>query len=351
MPERPLRIVHFLNQMFGGLGGEEAAGAGPRLVDGAVGPGRALAPALAADEKIVATVICGDNYVAEHTEEAVAELIALVRAAAPDLVLAGPAFNAGRYGQACGALCQAVTLELNVPAVTAMADENPGVELYHRDVYVLRTGDTARNVAADMAAMLRLGRKLVAGESIGRPSAEGYFPRGRVLPEMSPKPAAERAVDMLLAKLSGQPYESEVRLPRFRPVPAPPPVPDLRRARVALVTDGGLVPLGNPDNIEFRAATKWGRYPIAGVDGLASADYEVVHGGYDTSLVKEDPDRLVPVDVARELEAAGTIGELYDHFLSTTGLANPLDNSRRLGREMADHLRAAGVDAVILTST
>jgi glycine reductase len=351
MSERPLRIVHFLNQMFGGLGGEEAAGAGPQLVEGAVGPGRALAPALAAGEAIVATVICGDNYVAERTDQAVAELVKLVRPAGPDLLLAGPAFNAGRYGQACGALCQAVSRELGIPAVTGMHEENPGVELYHRDVYVVPTGDSARNVASDLAAMLRLGRKLVAAEPLGRPSAEGYFPRGRVVPEISAQPAAERAVDMLLAKLGGQPYQSEVRLPRFRPVPAPPPVPDLRHARVALVTDGGLVPKGNPDGIEARAATKFGVYPIAGVGDLASEDYEVVHGGYDTSLVKEDPDRLVPVDVARELEASGTIGELYDHFVSTTGLANPLDNSRRLGREIAAHLKDAGVDAVILTST
>jgi hypothetical protein len=51
------------------------------------------------------------------------------------------------------------------------------------------------------------------------------------------------------------------------------------------------------------------------------------------------------VDAARELESAGMIGELYEHFLSTCGLSNPLENSRRLGREMAEHLRAAGVDA------
>ncbi len=351
MQQRPLRIVHYLNQMFGGVGGEEAAGIGPRVVEGPVGPGRALQPALAPGEAIVATVICGDNYVAERTEAAVAELVALVRAAAPDLLLAGPAYNAGRYGQACGALCAAVTRALGVPAVTGMADENPGVELYHREVYVVRTGDTARTIANDLAAMLRLGRKLVAGEPIGRPSEEGYFPRGQVRPAIADKPAAERAVEMLLAKLAGRPYESEVRLPRFRPVPAPPPVPDLRRARIALVTDGGLVPRGNPDGIESRAATKFGVYPIAGVRDLRPDDYEVVHGGYDTSYVQADPDRLVPVDAARELEAAGVIGELYDHFLSTTGLSNPLENSRRLGREMAAHLRAAGVDAVVLTST
>jgi len=351
MSERPLRVVLYLNQMFGGVGGEEAAGIGPRLATEPVGPARALAAALGADGTVVGTLVCGDNYVAERTEQAIAELVALVRPLAPDLLLAGPAFNAGRYGQACGALCQAVARELGVPAVTGMAEENPGVELYHRDVYVIRTGDTARNMAADLAAMLRLGRKLVDGAPVGRPGEEGYFPRGEVRAELAAQPAAVRAVDMLMAKLVGQPFETEVRLPRFQPTPAPPPVPDLRRARVALVTDGGLVPRGNPDGMESRAATRFGVYPIEGVADLHGEDYEVTHGGYDTSLVKEDPDRLVPVDVARELEESGAIGDLYDWFLSTCGLANPLDNSRRLGREMAAHLQAAGVDAVILTST
>src|SRR5581483_7541184 len=213
MAERPLRIVHFLNQMFGGLGSEEAAGMGPRLVEGAVGPGRALAPVLAPGEAVVATVICGDNYVAERTEQAVGELVELVRSAAPDLALAGPAFNAGRYGQACGALCQAVTRDLGIPAVTGMHEENPGVELYHRDVYVVRTGDSAREMAAALGAMLRLARKLLAGEPLGRPEAEGHFPRGQVVLELAEHPAARRAVDMLLAKLSGAPFESEIRLP------------------------------------------------------------------------------------------------------------------------------------------
>lgn len=350
MAQQGLRIVHFLNQMFGGLGGEEAADAPPRSVEGAVGPGRALAPQLGGDQ-LVATLICGDNYVAEHLDEAIATLVTLAREARPDLLLAGPAFNAGRYGQACGALCAAVQRELGIPAVTGMAEENPGVELYHRAVYIVRTGDTARNMAADLGAMLRLGRKLARGEPLGRPRSEGYFPRGEIRPERADRPAAVRAVDMLLAKLAGQPFDTEVVLPRFRPVPPPPPVPDLRRARVALVTDGGLVPRGNPDGIESRSATKFGVYSIAGKRDLDAADYEVSHGGYDTSLVQADPDRLVPVDAARELEEAGVIGQLHDYFLSTTGLTNPLANSRRLGREMAAYLRQAGVDAVILTST
>ena len=53
----------------------------------------------------------------------------------------------------------------------------------------------------------------------------------------------------------------------------------------------------------------------------------------------------------REMERTGTIGSLHHEFLSTTGNSNPLENSRRIGREMAQRLKDAGVDAVILTST
>jgi glycine reductase len=180
---------------------------------------------------------------------------------------------------------------------------------------------------------------------------DGYFSRGILKAERAEEPAAHRAVDMLLAKLGGRSFESEVELPTFTPTPAADPVVDLKKATVALVTDGGLVPVGNPDGIANRAATNFGVYSIEGLDRLDPDDYEVSHGGYDTGFVKADPHRLVPLDVARELERMGLIGRLYENFLVTTGLANPLENSRRLGREMAEHLKADGVDAVILTST
>ncbi|MSQ41085.1 MAG: glycine/betaine/sarcosine/D-proline family reductase selenoprotein B [Dehalococcoidia bacterium] len=90
---------------------------------------------------------------------------------------------------------------------------------------------------------------------------------------------------------------------------------------------------------------------IKAASDLQGAGYEISHGGYDGRYVQADPDRLVPVDVLREIEQAGTIGKLHDQFLSTSGLANPLANSRRLGREMAEQLKKDGVDAVIPTST
>ena len=118
-----------------------------------------------------------------------------------------------------------------------------------------------------------------------------------------------------------------------------------------LFTDGGLVPKGNPDNIENMGTTRWGSYNLEGVDVLKGEDYEISHGGYDPRFVQEDPHRLVPLDALRELEAEGAIGELHNEFISTSGLANPLSNTRRMGKEMVEKVKKEGVDAVILTST
>jgi glycine reductase len=347
-----MRIVLYLNQFFGQLGGEEVADAPPRLVTAVVGPGRALATLLQPGEEHVGTIICGDSHFADRQDATTATNLELLRTLQPDLLLAGPAFNAGRYGVACGELCRRANAELGIAAVTGMFEENPGVELYRRDVTIVRTAQNAATMRQALEAMLQLGRDLAAGRPLDRPSQAGYFPHGVLRPAVAPAVAARRASDMLLAKLAGQLFETEVPLPKFEPPPAAPtPLVDLRNKVVALVTDGGLVPAGNPDGIESRAATRFGVYSIAGLDRLTPQDYEVSHGGYDNRYVKADPNRLVPVDAARALEKDGQIGRLYDNYVVTTGLSNPVQNSRRLGREIADHLKQNGVDAVILTST
>jgi glycine reductase complex component B subunit gamma len=349
MPTR--RVVCYLNQFFGQLGGEEMAGIEPQLVPGAVGAARAIQQVLGEAGTVVATVLCGDNYGAEHAETAVAELVNLVATQNPNLVVAGPAFQAGRYGVACGALCAAVQAQLKVPAVTGMHAENPGVELYRRQVYIVQTGADATHMLDEVRHIVALGLKLVRQETLGSPAAEGYFPRGLTHNALASRNAAQRAIAMLLDKLAGRSFTSEVPLPQFSPVPAPFPVSEVRRATIALVTDGGLVPRGNPDGIEALAATRYGAYSIHGLERLDAAQYDNVHRGYDTNYVKQDPHRLLPVDVARELEQEGAIGKLHETIYSTTGVATTLANSQRMGRDIAAQLRAAGVEAVILTST
>jgi glycine reductase complex component B subunit gamma len=346
-----IRVVQYLNQFFGGIGGEDKAHLPPRIAEGAVGSARAVQAALGKAGTVVATLICGDNYFAENLEAVSEKIAEMIGPYKPDVLLAGPAFHAGRYGMACGAVCKAVQEHLGVPAVTGMYQENPGLEIYRNDVYIVPTADSVRGMGEVIPKLVALARKLAAKEKIGRPSEEGYFPRGLLINEMADKTGAERVVDMLLSKLQGKPFESEVPRPQYDRVPPASPIREMKAATIALVTDGGLVPKGNPDKIEIRTATRFGRYDIRNVDSLNPAGYEVSHEGYDSIFVRQDPNRLVPVDVLRDLEREGRIGKLHHTFYSTTGVANIVAVMKKLGREIAEELQAAGVSGVILTST
>ncbi|MEN3005238.1 glycine/betaine/sarcosine/D-proline family reductase selenoprotein B, partial [Dehalobacterium formicoaceticum] len=73
------RVVHYLNQFFGQVGGEEQAAVGFSVKEGPVGPGLALQKALGDDAEIVATIICGDDYFSANSEENAAEGLKLVK--------------------------------------------------------------------------------------------------------------------------------------------------------------------------------------------------------------------------------------------------------------------------------
>lgn len=128
-------------------------------------------------------------------------------------------------------------------------------------------------------------------------------------------------------------------------------VKKLSAAKIALITDGGLVPIGNPDQIESNNATRYGKYSFKGLDRLNPDDYEVAHLGYDTTAVNQDPNRLVPVDVLRHLEREGVIGKLCESFYATTGFETSPENSTRMGQSIAKELKAEGVNGVIFLSS
>ena len=346
-----MRIAHYLNQFFGGIGAEEHAGRALEIREGAVGPAKLLESLLGSDARVILTFICGDNYAVEHQDNLINAVLKKLREVNVDLFIAGPCFDAGRYGMAAGALCSAVQAELAIPVVTAMSEENPGVDLYRDALYIIDSGTNVTKLRDVVAKLAALGKKLAANDPVGSPTEEGYLRRGWLRDQLVEKRAATRLVDMLLTKMNGEAFESEMPATSFAPVPMPAAVSNLSKAKVMLITDGGLVPKGNPDRIEGTAATRWGSYNVEGRDDLRAEDYEVSHGGYDTRFVQEDPDRLVPLDAMREMEKNGVIGKLHDEFISTCGRSNPLSNTRRLGREIAEKIKKDGVDAVILTST
>jgi betaine reductase len=346
-----MRIVHYLNQFFGGVGGEEQAGIGLEIREGAVGPGKIIEQIMGDRANVVRTLICGDNYAVENQDKMIETALERIRDAKADLFVAGPCFQAGRYGMAAGALCSAVQSKLKIPVITGMSEENPGADLYREMLYIVDSGTQAAKMREVLAKMAQLGQKLLDKAVIGSPKEEGYLIRGLIRDQFVEHTAGRRLVDMIVAKVKGERFESEMAPTAFAPVPMPPAIKDLSKAKLMLITDGGLVPKGNPDKIQNSAATRWGAYSVEGCDDLNGEDYEISHGGYDPQFVRQDPDRLVPVDIVREFEREGVIGKLHEEFLATSGLANPLSNTRRMGREMAAKAKREGIDAVILTST
>ena len=348
--KKPVIILHYINQFFAGIGGEEKADTPPQYRDGPIGPGVSLARHLGDQAIITGTLICGDNYFIEHQEEAVTQLLGMADTCRADILVAGPAFNSGRYGTACGTLATAWQRH-GGPAVTAMNVNNPGVQLFQNDLYILPTGATAASMNDALTKLADFALRLGHGTEIGPADTDGYFPKGVRKNLRVEQGAAERAVGMLLSKLAREPYQTELRIPEFSNVPPASPVADLSHSLVALVTESGLVPSGNPDRLETWNASKWFKYPIGGLDGLRQGDYEAWHGGCDTAGTNDDPDRTVPLDAARLLEKNGTIGRLYDHYYVTTGNMANIKTMSRIGEEMVLDMRAQGVQAAILTAT
>jgi len=346
-----LRVVHYINQFYGGVGGEDKADFKPELREGHAGPGMALSQRFGEEAEIVATVVCGDSYFNENVEQAIQTIVPMIEKYKPDLFVAGPAFNAGRYGMACGAISKAVSEKLDIPVAAAMYAENPGVDSYRKDVYILKTGDSAadmRKAAPGLAAFaLKLGKK----EAIGSAEDEGYFSRGIRKNVFVEERGSKRAVNMLIKKLKGEKFETEYPMPVFDNVAPNPAVKDMAKAKIALVTSGGIVPKNNPDKIESSSASKYGKYDIEGCVDLTEAGYETAHGGYDPVYANQDADRVLPVDVLDDLQKEGAIGSLYKYYYSTVGNGTSVANSKAFASQIAGELRNDGVQAVILTST
>lgn len=343
------RVVHYINQFYAGIGGEEFAGTEPFKKAEIVGPGIAFAGVFGEAIEIVGTVVCGDSYFGENMAAAEAQVLEMIQSFKPDLVIAGPAFNAGRYGVACGAIAQAVTQQLNIPVVTGMYEENPGVDLYKKDAYIVAVGKSAAAMRKAVPLMAGLVKKLLAGEDVD-PLVDQYVVRHRTNFEADQRGAA-RAVEMLIKKLNNEAFQTEFPMPEFDNVEPGKAISDMAQAKVALVTSGGIVPKGNPDHIESSSASKYGEYDITGVMDLTEATYETAHGGYDPMYANQDADRVLPVDVMRDLEKEGRIGALHNKFYTTTGNGTSVANAKSFAAEFAQKLISDGVQAVILTST
>jgi len=342
-----VKIVHYINQFYAGYGGEEKADLKPEKRDGAVGPGMALSAAIGDAGKVVGTVVCGDSYFNENINTATPEILEMIHSFSPDLVVVGPAFNAGRYGMACGAVAKAVDEQLGIPVVGGLYEENPGLDIYKRHGYFVPTGNSAATMRKAVPDIAGIVKKLIAGE----PVTEGVFEKGLRVNYFAKERGSKRAVNMLLKKIAGEDFTTEYPMPVFDRVAPGAAIKDISTARVALVSSGGPVPKGNPDRIESSSASKYGKYSLANILDFTAENGETAHGGYDPVYANQDLDRVLPVDVLKEMVANREIGSLHEYYYSTVGNGTSVANSKKFATAIAQELLGDNVSCVILTST
>ena len=347
---RKLRVLHYLNQFFAGIGGEEQAGYPAEVQAGAIGPGRLLATMLGEDHAIVGTVVCGDNFFQEERERAVEVLHQALRDLKPDVVVAGPAFVSGRYGLACAEVVK-IAQEAGVPGVAGMNGENPAVPMFSRDIYIVATGPSPATMEPALRAMAKLVIKIGNGDEIGPAADEGYLPRGSRKLGFRDQPGYQRAVSMLMQKLRGEPFASEVPYQPVEKVTPAAPIGNLANATIALATTGGLIRRGNPDRQPASNSRSFLRIDVKDLDALTPTDFDAYHAGYYNGIAGENPNYILPLSYAQELKAAGEIGAVHATVYALAGVSTPVAECRRMGAEIAQDLVAAGVDGCLLVAT
>jgi glycine reductase len=350
-----IRVMHYINQFFVGIGGEEKAHVPPGSFKGAVGPGKRLQELLGDSAEIVVTAYCGDDYFSEHIKEVLETIIKMAQDHHVGLLVAGPAFASGRHGIACIQVCGAISNSMRLTCVTAMHPDNPGVEIYkqYKDkrVYAFSTTGTATGMGEALSKIAKFVSNLTAGSTIGSSYKEGYIPRGIRRDELVSKSGADRAVDMLLDKLAGRTFISEIPIESLERVPGAPRIIDLSKACLTLATSSGVIPKGNPDGFKAHKNVQWRKYSIDKLDTMKNTGWDVLHSGYNNVFMKDNPNYGVPLDVCRQIENEGMFAKLYPYFYTTSGCNASIPNMQRIGRGMAADMKAERIDGVLMVST
>lgn len=342
-------VILYINQFFGGIGGEEEADFEPAIYEGTMGPGLALQAQLE-DAQITHTIVCGDNFMASHRASALEKIQTFLEGIPFDLLLAGPAFQAGRYGTSCGEICRFIQETYGKPAITSMNEENPGVDAYRSEIYILRGGANAAKMRKDAKNMAAFANKILHDREILWADKEGYFPRGERRQFFVDQLPGDRAVEMLLAKLNGKPYQTEYRIETHEKV-KPAAAINVSKSKIALVTTSGLVPADNPDHIPSASATVWGQYDISDLDAFRPGEFITVHGGYSGENANADPEVLLPLRTVKKFVREGKIGELEPYYFGTTGNCTAVDAAVNMAGGIIEKLKEDHVDGVIFTST
>ena len=210
---------------------------------------------------------------------------------------------------------------------------------------------SAVRMRQDASAMAGLAAKVLSGEEILWAEAEGYFPHGVRVSVKSKEAPADRAVRMMLSKLQGQPFKTEFPIEQEDTVVPAGPV-DAGRAKIAVITTGSLVPVGN----------RTGFLPVQPLSGsgMTSEDWKHLRKMSSTvSTVASATNNAMKIRrywyslaaLKKKRRGSGEIGKLDDYYYVTTGNLTILKEARKMGREIVEQLKMDGIQAAILVAT
>jgi glycine reductase complex component B subunit gamma len=220
-------------------------------------------------------------------------------------------------------------------------------------VYCLPTAESTAGMTDAVARLAAFAIRLGRGEKIGAAEKEGYVGRGMRHIGRAEQSGAQRAVDMLLKKLHGDQFVTELPMETWEDAAAAPPLDQAKNRNLAVVTTSGVVPFGNPDGFKTYRNTYWRKYNIAELKELEPGKWEAVHGGYNVAFMNQNPHYGVPLDALRALEADGAIGagKLYPAYYVIPGNQGSPTVMRRMGQEIAADLKKDNVEGVLFVAT
>ena len=103
--------------------------------------------------------------------------------------------------------------------------------MFKKDIYILQGSHSSARMRKDLAALAALANKILLTGKAGSAQEDGFYPRGirhQVIDD-SLKPAADRCVEMIIQKLGGQSYQTELPISLMEPVPIAPAISALIR--------------------------------------------------------------------------------------------------------------------------
>ena len=350
-----MRVLHYVNQFFAGIGGEEKASVPMNSLKGAIGPGKRLQSLLENSAEVVVTVYCGDDYFVEHQEEVLTSTLKIAQEHGIEVVISGPAFLAGRYGFACAEICHFLSSSGGYFGISAMSKNNPAVLTYkqhkNRRTYLFPTPDHVSRMEESLSKIASFVSKLARGEVETLASEDGYIKRGIRIPLVADKSGAKRTIYLLLDKMADSPFVSEIPFETREVIAAAPPIANLKEAQLALASTAGVHAAGNPYAFKAFSNTQWKKYPIGNLNSMTDVEWCVIHGGTSTLYMSQNPNFAVPLDVCKEMQGEGVFKRLYPFFYATTGVGASVSIMESIGKEIAIDMKKEGVSGVLLVST